>query len=144
MTMTATTTIQAPPSEVWAVLSDVRRWADWLPTVASVEPEAPAEPDRVGAAYRVSQPRLGTARWQVTDWRPAENFTWVSRRPGVTTTATHEVRPLDDGTGSTEVTLAISWSGPLAWLVRSAYGKLTQTYLQTEASALTQRVGLPR
>jgi uncharacterized membrane protein len=137
MTISVQGRIPAPPDQVWAVLSDVRGWPDWLPTVDAVEPAAPDEPDGVGASYTVRQPRLPRARWTITDWRPDEGFTWQSRNPGVTATGTHELRR--DAEGGTEVELALDWQGPLAWLVRAAYGRLSRRYVETEAASLAAR-----
>ncbi len=130
----------ATPEAVWAVLSDVRRWAQWLPTIDSLEPLDPATPDGVGAAYRISQPRLRPAVWTLTSWQPAgprREFTWESKQPGVTTVGTHVVAATPDG--GCEVTLGIEMSGPLAPVVRAVYGRLTVSYLATEARALAAR-----
>jgi hypothetical protein len=124
------------PARAWRALSEVRSWPDWLPTVTEVVPEDPSAPEATGAAYRVVQPRLGGARWEITDWRPGVGFTWVSRRPGVTTTGTHELVAVE---GGVQAHLGIRWSGPGAWLVRAAYGGLTRRYVASEAAALVAR-----
>lgn len=132
--------VDATPAELWPILSDVLRWPEWLPTVTAVTTDpAGGRPGttRVGAAYRVTQPRLGTASWEITDWRPDAGFTWVSRRPGVTTTGTHELRPVD---GGTEVRLGIAWVGPLAGLTRALLGGMTRDYVTREAAALAATV----
>lgn len=133
--------LPATPGRVWAVLSDVLAWPRWLPTVLAVHPEDPGAAPGVGARYAVRQPRLGTATWQVTDWRPDRGFVWVSRRPGVRSTATHALTAL--GPDSTLLTLAIGWSGPLARPARAAYGRMTARYLATEAAALAARLAHP-
>jgi len=56
----------APTDRLWAVMSDVRHWADWLPTVDAVTPVEPDRPDEVGASYPVEQPGLPTAVWTIT------------------------------------------------------------------------------
>lgn len=135
-----TRALTAAPEAAWAVLSDVRRWPEWLPTVDTLEPIDPATPDRVGAAYRISQPRLRPAVWTLTSWRaegPRREFTWESKQPGVTTVGTHVVSATPEG--GSEVTLGIEMSGPLAPVVRALYGRLTERYLATEAAALAAR-----
>ena len=124
----------APAHQLWALLSDVRRWGDWLPTVDSVTPVDPSRPDEVGAEYVVEQPGLRRAVWMITSRDEGRQFTWESRQPGVLTVATHELRPGPDGT--TTVELGITWSGPLAPLVRLAFGRKTRDYVTREAEAL--------
>ena len=53
----------------------------------------------------------------------------------------HQVRPTTDGT---IVDLGITWSGPLAGLVRVAYRPLTQGYLEQEAEALGRQAATRR
>jgi len=136
MSIVITSSTISDPGLAWRALSGVRAWPDWLPTVTAVLPEVPDAPDGTGAAYRVEQPRLGAARWEITDWRDGEGFTWVSRRPGVATTGTHE---LIEVPGGVQARLGISWTGPLAWLVRAAYAGLTRRYVETEAAAIVAR-----
>lgn len=136
-----TRTVAAPLAAVWAVLSDVREWPTWLPTVDSLEPLDPAAPDGVGAAYRIVQPRLRPAVWTLTSWQPEgsrREFTWESRQPGVTTVGSHLVTTTPDG--GSELTLGIAVTGPMGPVVRALYGRLTARYLAAEAEALAQRV----
>jgi uncharacterized membrane protein len=138
MPISSTTTIAAPPERVWQLLSDVRDWPRLLPaTVTSVTPIEPTRPEEVGARYVMEQPKLRRATWELTEWVPERRFTWRSRMPGVTTTGSHVIEALSDG--SSRATLVIDWSGPLAALVRLAYGKLTQRYLDIEGGNLKAR-----
>jgi hypothetical protein len=122
------------PAEVlWPVLSEVRAWGSWLPTVDSVVPVEPDRPDEVGASYVVLQPGLPRATWTITQWVPGESFTWESRSPGVRSVGTHELRPGPDGAS---VRLGIEWSGPLAGVVRLLLGGRTRDYVTREAEAL--------
>jgi hypothetical protein len=134
---TVTTRTAAAPPAVWTVLADLDAWADWLPTVDRIEAEQEGEPPRVGAAYRIRQPKLPPARWTVTDWCPEERFTWRSRSPGLTATADHRLRPTGDG--GTEVVLTMTWAGPFAPVVGLLYGGITRRYMQTEAAELAER-----
>ncbi|MGG5257710.1 SRPBCC family protein [Phycicoccus avicenniae] len=122
-----------PAEALWPVMSAVRDWGSWLPTVDSVTPTEPDRPDEVGASYVVVQPGLPKATWTVTDWRPGTSFTWESRGPGVRTTGTHELVPGPDGAS---IRLGITWSGPLAGLVRAVYGRRGLAYVTREAEAL--------
>ncbi len=135
-------TIAAAPERVWRLISDVRHWPQLLPaTVNSVTPLHPDRPEEVGARYVMEQPRLPRATWELTEWAPDRRFVWRSTMPGVTTTGSHDVEGLPDGT--TRATLAIDWSGPLAGLVRLAYGRLTQRYVDIEGGNLKLRAESP-
>lgn len=133
---------KASPAQVWELLSDLTRWPEWMPSVQSVAREAPDGPDGMGAAYLVKQPRLRQARWVVTEWLPEQGFTWQSGTPGISTTGVHELTARAD-TG-TEITLEITWTGPLAWLARIMYGRMTRRYIEAEADALAERSRIDR
>lgn len=90
---------------------------------------------RVDAAYLVRQPRLPKARSVITDWRPGEAFTWVSVTPGIRTTGVHEVTETPDGS---MLRVGIDWSGPMAWLPKLLYSRLTRRYLQTEVTTFAR------
>ncbi len=124
----------APADKLWAVLSDVRHWAQWLPTVDAVTPHEPDRPDEVGASYTVEQPGLPRAAWTMTAIEPGHSFTWESGRPGIRTVGTHTLTPGPDG--RTTIALGIQWSGPLAPLVRLAFGRRSLDYVTREAAAL--------
>ncbi|HYQ33875.1 MAG TPA: SRPBCC family protein [Lapillicoccus sp.] len=138
MSISSTTDIAAPPQTVWNLISDVRHWPDLLPaTVTSVRPLEPDRAEEVGARYVIEQPRIPRATWELTEWAPNQRFTWQSRTFGVTTTGSHVVEPLP--AGGSRATLAIEWTGPLAAVVRLAYGKLTQRYVDIEGGNLKDR-----
>jgi len=130
-------TSTATPDQVWAVLSDLDAWPEVLPTVDRVERDGPAEPHGVGTAYYVEQPRVRRARWEVTEWKPGRSFTWTSSAPGLSMTATHEVAPTPSG--GAEIVLGMHWSGPLAGLLGLVYGRLTRSYMKTEAATFAAR-----
>lgn len=129
-----TRTSSAPAERLWAVLSDVRRWPEWLPTVDAVTPLQPNRPDEVGASYTVAQPGLPRAVWTITSVDEGRAFTWESASPGIRSVGTHELHPGSDGT--TTIDLGIAWSGPLAPLLRMALGRKARDYVTREAAAL--------
>lgn len=132
-----TTHIAAPPERAWALLSDVTRWPEWLPTMTAVEPLGPSALTP-GARYRITQPRLRPAIWTVVRLEAPGGFSWESRSPGVRVLADHSLRLMPDG--STSATLEIRFSGPLSGLARAVGGSLARDYLAREAALLRQRV----
>jgi len=131
-----TTSIAAPPERIWPVLADVVRWPEWLPTVTSVEAlDDPAL--RLGARYRVLQPRLRPAVWTVGVVEPQRRFVWESRQPGVRTVADHVIVPT--AAGASTVTLSVTYTGLLGGVVGLLAGRLTRDYIGQEAASLKQR-----
>ncbi len=130
-------TLPVSPAAAWSALRDIASWPAWLPTVTSVTHVAGTPATGIGASYAVVQPRLRKAVWTVTSWTEGSGFVWESRQPGVRTTGTHTLTPGPDST--TVVELGIAWAGPVAGLVRAAYGRLTREYIETEAAALGER-----
>jgi carbon monoxide dehydrogenase subunit G len=120
---------------VWRILADVEHWPDWTPTVLGVEPLGQAGL-KVGARYRVTQPKLRPAVYQVTECTPNEAFTWVQRFPGGAMIADHRLAP---GDGGTKVELSFSSSGLVANLVSMMFSKLIREYVATEARSLKRQ-----
>lgn len=127
-----TVTIAAPPQQVWAVLVDVERWPERIPTVDAVE-RLDDGPLALGSRTRLAQPKLPEGVWTVTEWSAGTSFTWESTSPGVAVTASHLVEPHPDGS---RLTLAVKVSGPIApvgWLMTRS---LTRRYVETEAASV--------
>src|SRR6476620_8152094 len=125
-------TISAPPERVWAVVIDVERWPERIPTVDTVE-RLDAGQLAVGSRTRLQQPKLPTAVWTVTELAEGSSYTWESSSPGVTVTASHVVEPQADGS---RLTLALTVSGPLSgigWLMTRS---LIKRYVETEAASI--------
>ncbi|TNY38163.1 SRPBCC family protein [Thermomonospora catenispora] len=132
----ASTVIDAPVERVWEVLIDVERWPEWSESMTRVQRQD-AGPLRPGSTAKVSQPRLPTAVWRVTELTPNASFTWESTSPGVTTVAGHELTSTEDG--RTGVKLTLEQTGPLVRLVSLFTGRLTRRYLEMEAQGLKAR-----
>lgn len=129
--------INATPAAIWQVLADVERWPTWTPTVLSVEPltpEARKEGLKIGARYRVTQPKLRPGIYEVTERIPHTAFTWVQRAPGATMIADHRLLAAD-GSG-TEVELSFSTEGLIGAILGSMYSKTIAEYVRTEARSL--------
>jgi carbon monoxide dehydrogenase subunit G len=127
--------VQAPPSAVWSVMSDVERWHEWTTSITSVTRRDPG-PLGIGARAHVRQPRLRPADFIVTEFEAGKQFTWVTHSPGLTATARHSVEPIP---GGTRARLSVRFDGlmaaPIAWM----FGRLTTEYLALEAAGLKER-----
>jgi hypothetical protein len=92
---------------------------------------------RAGSSAKISQPKIPTVDWVVTELEPVDRFTWVSSGLGARTTARHSLEPLPDG--GTRVRLSVEQAGWLGSLVGRAYRGVTERYLAMEAAGLKQR-----
>ncbi|OYN98276.1 polyketide cyclase [Enemella evansiae] len=123
----------ASVDEVWAVLSDLERWGDLLPTFSSVQQVDGPSPAGVGSRYEVRQPGLPTAVHEVSSWEPGRGFTWAAQARGVTTTATHELTPAPTGCTLTQ---SIVWTGPLARAIRLLLAAKVRRVVAAETASL--------
>jgi uncharacterized membrane protein len=137
MRFEATIDIAAPAEQVFEVYADVERWPEWTASVTSVE-RLDDGPLRVGSQARIKQPRLPVAVWEVTDLVPDRTFTWVARGPGVVTTGSHLVTPVE-GSDRVTVTASVDQEGPVGWLIGLLGRRLTNRYLETEVRGLKAR-----
>ncbi|MFS8096068.1 SRPBCC family protein [Lentzea alba] len=124
--------IAAPPERVWAVLVDVERWPERIPTVDSVE-RLDDGPLAVGSRTRLQQPKLSPAVYTVTELTEGSSYTWETKSSGVTVVATHEVEPHPEGS---RLTLALTVSGLLAGLGWLMTKSMTERYVETEAASI--------
>jgi uncharacterized protein YndB with AHSA1/START domain len=128
--------IAAPADLVWQVFSDVERWPEWTASVTKLTaldgPEL-----RPGARFEIRQPRFPKLVWTVTEVDPGSSWTWVTRSPGATTTATHHVRAA--GPDRTVVEQVLDQAGPLGGLVGRLMAGTTRRYLEMEADGLKAR-----
>jgi uncharacterized membrane protein len=130
-----TVEIPAPQPLVWSVMVDVERWPEWTPSISRVKLLSPG-PLQVGSRVRVHQPKLPPAFWRVTELNSGEDFTWVSRAPGVRVTAWHMVESI---AGGSRVSLSIRYDGWLGGLLVRWIGDLNERYLSMEANGLKAR-----
>jgi hypothetical protein len=127
-----TVLIASAPEQVWAVVVDVERWPERIPTVEEAE-RLDDGPLVVGSRTRLVQPRLPPAVWTVTELVDGSSFTWQSVSSGVVVVATHAVEPHPDGS---RLTLGLRVSGVLSgigWLMSRS---LTTRYVETEAASI--------
>ncbi len=127
--------IKADPSRVWAFVSDVVHWGDLLPTMQQVERLDGAGPITVGSRFRVVQPGLPKATYEITHWDPERGFTWAARSPGIHTTASHWLTKTEEGT---HLLLGLHWSGPLAGVTRRLLGGKVEGKIVQEADTFVE------
>jgi carbon monoxide dehydrogenase subunit G len=125
----------ARPGTVWQVLADVEHWNDWTPTIQQIEP-LDAGGLRIGARYRVVQPGLQPAIYEVTACIPEKAFTWVYRLPGGEMIADHRIAPRGE---QTEVELSFCSQGFVAHAVSMLLSRKIRKFVATEASSLKRK-----
>ena len=128
--------VDRPPSEVWRVMIDVERWAEWTATVRSIERNS-GSGFAVGSVYRISQPSLLPALWHVTRIDDGRAFDWETRpMPGARVVGSHALEA--DATG-TRVVLSVRSVGPLAFLLAPVLVPMSRRNLPIEAEGLKRR-----
>jgi uncharacterized membrane protein len=123
-----TATAGASPARVYRLFIDVERWPGLTASMRSVR-RLDDGPIRVGSEAKVSQPRLPTARWRVTELEPDRRFTWETSAGGVTSVGDHLVEP--DGTGS-KIKVVLSMRGPLSGVMGLLMGGIARRYAAME------------
>lgn len=128
--------IQAPAEVVRAICCDVERWHEWTESISGIK-ALDQGPFRVGARYRVSQPKLLPAVWTVEQIDPDRGFAWVSKAPLALARGEHWVDPRKEG--GCEATLRLQFSGLVGVLIGRAFRKLSEHYVTLEAEGLRRR-----
>lgn len=127
--------IPASRRVVWSLMSELDRWDELLPTVSRVTRVGEPGPVVLGSRFRVEQPCLPTATYEVIDWQAGSAFTWAAAGPGVTAVASLS---LVDTAGGSRLTLRIDWCGPAAGLMRLLLSRKARTYMEREAATFSQ------
>jgi uncharacterized membrane protein len=128
--------VAATTDHVWEVLVDVEQWPEWTDSVTSVR-MLDAPPLTIGSRVEISQPRVPTGTYTVTDLQQGRSFTWEQRQPGSLVSAHHQCTPGPDG--GTRVELKVVMGGAIGGIVGRLYRKLTERYLAMEAAGLKAR-----
>lgn len=134
-TPSTTLELRVPPAKVWPVMRDIEHWPEWTPTITRVEPLG-AGPLQVGSRYKLHQPKLAPAVWEVTRLEEGRGFSWVTKHPGVRVTGEHWIEETPEGC---RVTLSLRFEGFLAPLIARIYRSLNERYLALEAEGLRAR-----
>lgn len=127
--------IAADPKRVWEVLADVGAWANWNPTIISIDGAAVAE-TKVKLVSTLSPKRTFTLN--VDEVAAPRRMVWSDGMPlGLFTgTRTYTVEPAGDGA---VFTMVEEYSGPMAGLVIRSIPDLTESFAEF-ADGLQQAV----
>ena len=128
-----TTVVDADPARVWAVLSEIERWPERIPTYQEVR-RLDEGTLKVGSRARVKQKGLAAGEWEVGELVDGTTFTWASKQPGVRIVGRHTVST--DADGTTRLTLGLEQSGPLSGVITMLMGRKVREYVDLEAQAL--------
>ena len=124
--------VAASPSRVWDVMSDGERWAEWTPSVTSVE--IYDKPLRVGSRALIRQPGVPPGKFRITALEPGRSFTWATGIPGILYAhARHSIEPVPAGS---RVTLSLRFDGLLGGVMGRRMADLNHRYLAMEAAGL--------
>jgi Polyketide cyclase / dehydrase and lipid transport len=128
-------TTPAAAETVWRILADVEHWRDWNPTILSIEP-INSEVLRVGALYRVTQPGLRPAIYEVIGCIPNESFTWTQKLFRGALLADHAIAV---GDSMTAVKLSFCSRGFLASMATRPFSRKIRQFVSIEARSLKER-----
>ncbi|HEX4087960.1 MAG TPA: SRPBCC domain-containing protein [Trebonia sp.] len=137
-TVTATTQIDAPPSAVWAVLTDLSSYPDWNPLFREASGRIAVGERITLRAVQPANGRLMTVKARIIAAEPAAELRWTSTLP-VLMSGEHSfvLTPLDGGTRLAQTEI---YSGLLAATVSVPR---TETIFQALNDALKQRAESP-
>lgn len=128
-------TIDAPVDVVWRLTTDIENWPAVTPTVTRIV-RLDSGPLRVGSRARIKQPRQSEAVWTVTRIADGREFTWQTRRLGLTLIGSHLLEAVDGGCRNT---LTLDAVGLGSGLFGRVFGRLMRTAIETENAGLRAR-----
>ncbi|SCG66446.1 Polyketide cyclase / dehydrase and lipid transport [Micromonospora halophytica] len=108
-------------------------WPLWTKSIEEVRP-LDGRDLTLGHRFRIKQPGMPPLVWRVSAVRDGESFTWETRSPGVRTSGFHRLATNPDGT--TQITIGVDQTGPLAGLLNVLMGGKTRRFLALEAAGL--------
>ena len=134
--ISSTETINAPKSEVWALLSDFQHWHDWTSQIKTIKQTSEA-PDGVGAGRHCELAPVGRTDEEILEWVPEDKLVVslfnVKVLPVKGSTTTFTLKTIDDTT--TEVTMAPEVE-PKGGFLAPAIGKRLQKGLPKASAGL--------
>ncbi len=91
--------VAAPPEKIWAIVEDVRRYAELAPPTEQMI-EVPDGPVGVGYSYRMHagiKPFVRDSTWEVTEWNPPRHMVHVGDDGTALLYLTVSIRETDAG-----------------------------------------------
>lgn len=130
-----TVTIDAPVDVVWKLTTDIENWPAVTPTVTRIV-RLDDGPLAVGSRARIKQPGQTEAVWTVTRVEDRREFTWQTRRMGLTLVGSHLLSEVDGGCRNT---LVLDVAGTGAGLFGRVFGRLMRTSIARENAGFRAR-----
>jgi hypothetical protein len=134
------TTTTAEPARLWAVVSDVEKWPEWIEIYEEVRRTGSGEL-KLGDTAHVKQKGLAAGDWTVTELEEGRVFAWESRQPGVRIVGSHVVSA--EPSGGSRLTLGLEMTGWLSGVVSLVLGKKSKAYVDLELARLTTVAAQP-
>ena len=126
----ASTTIEASPANIWAILTDAPAYPEWDPGVDRIEGRiAPGE--KITAFSKLSPGRAFPVK--VSEFVPGRKMTWIGGMPLGLFKGERTFTLTPQGNGSVEFTLREVFTGPLLPLIGRSLPDLTASFEQFAA-----------
>jgi ribosome-associated toxin RatA of RatAB toxin-antitoxin module len=125
----------AEPQRLWAVVSDVDKWPEWIEVYEEVRRETGSGDLRLGDTVHVKQQGLAAGDWTVTELEEGRVFAWESRQPGVRIVGRHTVTA--EAAGASRLTLELEMTGWASGVVGLLLGRKSRAYVDLECARLT-------
>jgi uncharacterized membrane protein len=119
---------------LWAVLSDVERWPEWIEVYENVSRAEHGEL-KLGDTAHVKQKGLAAGEWTVTELEEGRVFAWESQQPGVRIVGRHVVDA--EPSGGSRLTLQLEMTGWLSGVMGALLGKKSRQYVDLECARLS-------
>lgn len=130
MQFSASTTINATPETIWAILTDAPRYPEWDPVVDRIEGRiAPGE--KIKAYTKLSPGRAFPAK--VTEFTPGRKMIWSGGMPLGLFKGVRTFTLTPQGDGATRFDLQEVFSGPLLGLIGRSIPDMTDPFEQFAA-----------
>jgi len=143
MRVNACIEVSAPPEAVWKIVSDPRRYLEFMSGVTRWEVHS-EDPKGIGARYRVlflvgSAEVGGTI--EVVEWKEPSDMAWTSVL-GIDQRGRWRIRPRPMGRSRVELRLSygVPASGPIGWLADRVAAPMVNGHLRRSLQQLKRLV----